>query len=75
MAGNLHPIRNNSILKANSNKLENLEENVKVLNSKTSTLIDRLNKMEDDRKKMELNQFSSSLPKIEKENKSNVNPI
>lgn len=52
MAGNLHPIRNNSILKANSNKLESLEENVKVLNSKTSTLIDRLNKMEDDRKKM-----------------------
>lgn len=73
--GNLNPIRNNSILKINNNKIEGLEETIKSMNSKIVGLIDRLNKMEDEKKRWELQQFGSSLPKIDKENKSNVNPL
>lgn len=45
------------------------------MNGRMSWLIDRVNKMEDDKKKWDLQQLGSSLPKIDKENKSNVNPI
>lgn len=46
-----------------------------MMNNRMSSLVDRLNRMEDEKKKWELQQFGSSLPKIDKENKSNVNPI
>lgn len=75
IGGNLNPIRNNSILKMNNNKIQGIEETLKLMNGRMSWLIDRVNKMEDDKKKWDLQQLGSSLPKIDKENKSNVNPI
>ena len=52
-----------------------MEETIKLMNGRMSSLIDRVNRMEDEKKRWELQQFGSSLPKIDKENKSNVNPI
>lgn len=45
------------------------------LSTKYAGLIDRVNKMEDEKKKWDMGGFGSTLPKIDKENKSNVSPI
>lgn len=47
---------------------------MKQMNSKIANVIQRLNKMEDERKR-EMSGFGSSLPKIDKQNKSNINPL
>lgn len=75
VAGNLNPIRNNSILKLNNNKMQGIQDSIKLINTRVGSLIDRVNRMEDEKKKWDLQQFGSSLPKIDKQNKSNVNPI
>lgn len=75
IAGNLNPIRNNSILKLNNNKMQGIQDSIKLINTRVGSLIDRVNRMEDEKKKWDLQQFGSSLPKIDKQNKSNVNPI
>ena len=49
-----------------------MEEGMKKLSAKVASCIDRMNKMEDEKKKFDSFQ-SSLLPKIDKENKSNVN--
>lgn len=44
--------------------------------TKIGTLVDQLNKMEDERKRWGMSGDSSLLPKIDKENKAtNINPI
>lgn len=64
------------MLKQNNNRVEALEETVKKMTTKIGTLVDQLNKMEDERKRWGMGGDSSLLPKIDKENKAtNINPI
>lgn len=68
----LGPLRPSTIIKQNNNRIDNLEETVKKQAAKLATFVERVNKMEDEKKKF--GEFQSSLlPKIDKENKSNVN--
>jgi hypothetical protein len=49
-----------------NNKIEGIEEMVKGVNVKVAGLVERVNRMEDERKKWDMQQYSSSLPKIDK---------
>ena len=70
---NLAPVRSPSALRQNNLLLETLEDTIKKMNLKISVLVERINKMEDERKKW---LGDGLLSKTDKENKStSVNPI
>ena len=47
----LGPLRPSNIIKQNNNRIQSIEENMKKMASKLSTFIERVNKMEDEKKK------------------------
>lgn len=47
----LGPLRPSNIIKQNNNRIENIEDNMKKLSQKLSTFVERVNRMEDEKKK------------------------
>ncbi len=61
----LGPLRPSNIIKQNNNRIESIEDTVKKLSQKLATFVERVNKMEDEKKKF--GDFQSNLlPKIDK---------